>query len=152
MTSLHDPAALRIIADRLGRLTPNAQARWGRMSSHQAICHLTDSFLGCLGEKQVSSATGLFQRTVMKWGALYLPIPWPKGVPTRPEVEQGAGGTLPSDFERDRRELMSVTERFCDASRECGNDVHPIFGRMSRSQWMRWGWLHLDHHLRQFGV
>ncbi|HEV2663419.1 MAG TPA: DUF1569 domain-containing protein [Blastocatellia bacterium] len=29
---------------------------------------------------------------------------------------------------------------------------HPYFGAMSESQWMRWGYLHCDHHLRQFGV
>jgi hypothetical protein len=30
--------------------------------------------------------------------------------------------------------------------------VHPIFGRMSEAAWLRWGWLHADHHLRQFGA
>jgi hypothetical protein len=28
---------------------------------------------------------------------------------------------------------------------------HPLFGPMSRAAWLRWGYLHLDHHLRQFG-
>jgi hypothetical protein len=27
---------------------------------------------------------------------------------------------------------------------------HPIFGPMSRSAWLRWAYLHMDHHLRQF--
>jgi hypothetical protein len=30
--------------------------------------------------------------------------------------------------------------------------AHPIFGRMSRAAWLRWGYLHADHHLRQFGA
>jgi hypothetical protein len=30
--------------------------------------------------------------------------------------------------------------------------VHPIFGPMSAAAWMRWGYLHADHHLRQFGL
>ena len=29
---------------------------------------------------------------------------------------------------------------------------HPIFGRLSRTAWLRWGYLHIDHHLRQFGA
>ena len=29
---------------------------------------------------------------------------------------------------------------------------HPIFGPLTTSQWMRWGYLHVYHHLRQFGV
>jgi len=28
---------------------------------------------------------------------------------------------------------------------------HPIFGQMTRAEWLRWGYLHTDHHLRQFG-
>jgi len=35
----------------------------------------------------------------------------------------------------------------------CGFSVaHPIFGRMSLWEWQRWGYLHTDHHLRQFGL
>jgi hypothetical protein len=30
--------------------------------------------------------------------------------------------------------------------------AHPIFGRMSRSDWLVWGFRHLDHHMRQFGL
>ena len=29
---------------------------------------------------------------------------------------------------------------------------HPIFGRMSDGDWLRWGYLHMEHHLRQFGA
>jgi hypothetical protein len=28
---------------------------------------------------------------------------------------------------------------------------HSIFGSMTNQDWMRWGYLHADHHLRQFG-
>jgi hypothetical protein len=84
--------------------------------------------------------------------ALYVPVPWPKGLPTRPEVEQGVGGTLPVEFERDRDDLVLLMERFSDPSRSIANHAHPIFGKMSCAQWLRWGYLHMDHHLRQFGV
>jgi hypothetical protein len=30
--------------------------------------------------------------------------------------------------------------------------THPIFGALSARDWLRWGYLHADHHLRQFGV
>jgi uncharacterized protein DUF1569 len=33
-----------------------------------------------------------------------------------------------------------------------GGQVHPIFGPMSESAWLRWAYLHADHHLRQFGL
>lgn len=74
---------------------------------------------------------------------------WPRNIATRPEMEQGVGGTPPEEFERDRKKLIAVMERFV---RESSGLDHPIFGKMSGSDWMRWGYLHCDHHLRQFGV
>jgi hypothetical protein len=54
------------------------------------------------------------------------------------------------DFHEDLRSLLSSLERFCDAL-PAPHLPHPIFGPMSRENWMRWGYLHADHHLRQFG-
>jgi len=120
------------------------------MSVGQMVCHLSDSYLAALGEKAVSPAMGWLQRTVLKWIALSLPIPWPHGAKTRPEVEQGLGGTPPVDWERDRATLLAVFHRFSGESAHYA-DTHPIFGPMSRQDWIRWGYLHADHHLRQFG-
>jgi hypothetical protein len=86
----------------------------------------------------------------MKWLALQAPMKWPKGVPTRPEVEQGVAGTAPTEFEKDRAGLLAVVARF-RADLFDQSVSHPIFGSMSAEEWMRWGYLHADHHLRQFG-
>jgi hypothetical protein len=40
--------------------------------------------------------------------------------------------------------------RFIDAVHRGAMAKHAIFGAMSRREWLRWGWLHADHHLRQF--
>jgi hypothetical protein len=149
MKSLSDPATKQSIADRVSLIRPHAAPRWGRMSAHQMICHLSDSWRAALGEKSVSPATGLFQRTLMKWGALYIPIEWPKEVQTRPEMDQTKGGTPPGDFEQDRAVLLNLTDRFCASN---PGFAHPIFGVLTDSERLRWGYLHMDHHLRQFGV
>jgi hypothetical protein len=119
------------------------------MTAHQMICHLSDSFRVAAGEKYASPATNFLQRTIVKWIALHTPVKWPKGVPTRPEVEQGRGGTLPEDWERDRSDLCALIRAFGDRTTF---DAHPNFGKMSRLDWMVWGYRHVDHHLRQFGV
>jgi len=150
MESLESKADRDTIAKRISALTVTDQRRWGRMSVEQMVCHLCDAYRNALGEKAVSPATGFLQRTVVKWVALRAPIQWPKGVNTRPEVEQGVGGTPPVEFERDRAMLIVTFDRFCEPS---GNfaATHPFFGPMSRQDWLRWGYLHADHHLRQFG-
>lgn len=88
----------------------------------------------------------------MKWVALRTPLKWPKGVKTMAEVEQGVGGTCPSEFQLDRDELLTIIDDFC--TRDCAAFAagHPIFGPMKHNDWMRWGYLHADHHLRQFGM
>jgi hypothetical protein len=139
------------IARRLGTLRPESTARWGRMSVHQMICHLCDSTRMALGERPISHATGPLQRTVVKCIALYAPLRWPAGLSTRPEVDQECGGTTPVDFAADLSDLQALLDRI--ATRADGERwaAHPIFGRMSRSAWLRWAYLHADHHLRQFG-
>jgi hypothetical protein len=122
------------------------------MNAHQMVCHVSDSFRVCMGWKKVSPATGFLRRTAVKWCALYLPLPWPKGVPTRPEVEQGRGGTPPVDFIRDRAQVVRLIEAFSEPNRGFDWHPHPLFGNMCDRQWLRWGYLHTDHHLRQFGV
>ena len=139
------------ILRRLGALRPDSGRRWGRMTPHQMVCHLTDSCRMALGEKPVRRATGLVPPTVIKWIALYLPVPWPPGVLTVPEIDQEHGGTCPGEFDADLAELERLMTQLAAQQRfDCPS--HPIFGRMSRANWLRWGYLHADHHLRQFGV
>jgi hypothetical protein len=150
VNSLSTPADRESITRRLSQLSPQDTARWGKMSVHQMICHLDDSYKFALGEKTVSLATGLLQRTLLKWLALEVPLTWAKGFSTRPEVEQGNGGSPPIEFRQDLDSLLSTLGRFCDAL-PTPHLLHPIFGPMSTKDWMRWGYLHADHHLRQFG-
>jgi len=149
---LGDPAVRERVVQRVSAITPETPSRWGRMNAHGMICHLSDSFRGAMGTRYVSPATGMLQRTVMKWGALYLPMRWPKGVPTRPEVDQNVGGSLPGDFQHDRTELVALIRRFTAADRSFTWGSHPFFGPLREQEWLRWAYLHTDHHLRQFGL
>jgi hypothetical protein len=122
------------------------------MSAHQMVCHLSDAFRVAMGQMAVSHATGLLQRTLVKWIALYLPLPWPAGIPTRPEIDQVLRGTMPVDFAADVAQLEALLELFTAETRGFDWQSHPALGRMSDAAWLRWGYLHMDHHLRQFGA
>ncbi len=147
-----DSSVIRDLLGRLERIRPEARALWGRMNAHQMVCHLRDSFGLAMGDKTASSDINLFNRTLMKWGALYLPVRWPKGVPTRPEMDQLGGGTRPVEFLRDRAALAAAIERFALHPDRFQPGRHPTFGELTRWEWIRWGYLHADHHFRQFGA
>ena len=150
MRTLKLKSDLQFIVQRISALTPSDKPVWGRMTVDQMVCHVYDSYRVALGEKSVSVAAVRVPRPVYKWLALQLPMKWPKGVPTRPEVEQGVGGTVPAEFAADRADLLSVLARFCETNSNLSLS-HPIFGEMTSEDWLRWGYLHADHHLRQFG-
>ena len=152
MKTLLDLAITAQILDRLSGLQPSARGLWGRMNANQMVCHLCDSFRIGLGEREASPVSSAVQRTLVKTIALRAPLPWPKDVQTRPEADQEIGGTRPVNFANDMRELVEIIRRFAGQYRERQFGVHPVFGAMSEWEWMRWGYLHTDHHLRQFGI
>jgi uncharacterized protein DUF1569 len=152
MKSLARPGDKAEILRRLKTVRADSARQFGTMSAHQAVCHLSDSFRAVMGRLPVSDASTPFSRTVIKWVALRAPVRWPPGHKTRPELDQVAGkGTSPGDFDKDIAELAALVEEVTAAARNFTWVAHPIFGRMSDSDWMRWAYLHMDHHLRQFG-
>jgi len=138
---------------RLGQLRPDSQRQWGRLSSHQIVCHLNDSFRLMTGERYAKPTTGVavvLHRTIVKWTALWVPLRWVRGIPTMPEIDQEIGGTRPVEFAADLADLEGLIEVV--STKRFEGTVHPLFGRMSTAAWLRWGYLHVDHHLRQFRV
>jgi Protein of unknown function (DUF1569) len=152
MGSRLDTASRASLEARIRRLRPDSVRQWGRMTPHQAICHMSDAFRMSLNERQAAPVGGRLG-PLIRFVALSLPLPWPRGrIKTVPEAEQGVGGTPPTDFDRDRAELLRLMARFCAAGPNGFCPTHPIFGAMTTDKWKRWGYRHMDHHLRQFGV
>jgi len=159
MKSLYRPSDFQALSRRLDSLRPDSPRQWGRMSPGGAVCHLTDAYKGLLGERSrpAPAHTGpasLRARTAKLVRRLYgltSPLPWPKGIPTPAPVDQEKGGTPPGVFEDDVEALRAAMTRFRDRD---GRDMapHVLFGKLTRGEWGRWAYRHMDHHLRQFGA
>jgi hypothetical protein len=67
-------------------------------------------------------------------------------------LNQEVGGTPPHEFAADVQDLAVLIERFTRRPRDFDWHPHPHFGAMSERDWMRLGYLHTDHHFRQFGA
>lgn len=134
---------------RVDSVTESDAALWGRMNVTQMLRHVADAMLVPLGEMHSRVTPTWVGRVIVKPAALKFPLRWSKGLPTLPEIDQCRLGQPPGDFaeQRDRVRELLVQLRAANTT----GQVHPFFGPMLTSEWLRWGWLHADHHLRQFG-
>ncbi len=152
MKSLADAADVEEILRRVRAVRADAPRRWGTMTPHGMMCHVADALRMALGARAVSRVGGPFGRTAWKWLVLFVPVRWPRGrIRTSPELDPGAGGTAPSSFDADVAEVLALVRRVAARSGTRAWPEHPVFGPMSGPEWLRWAYLHLDHHLRQFG-
>jgi len=148
MKSLASAAVLSETKERLRRLTPEDRALWGKMSVTQMVRHLSCAYDVALADREVGPLKGP-PPWLMKFAALRSGLRWPKGTPTTPELiralDEDCGLTFAElvDGTVERMEAVARGQRW--------QSSHPMFGKMSAKDWMRWGYLHADHHLRQFG-
>ena len=153
MRTLLNQSDKKEILSRIQAVRPESMRRWGRMSAPQMICHLSDGYRLYMGLTSVDPPGFPYPSRVVKWIALWLPLPWPRGIKTLPELDQQIGGTAPAEFMRDQADLAAILDRFARTPRDFDwPSSHPYMGSMSEGEWMRLGYLHADHHLRQFGA
>ena len=144
---MFDPAVKQDIIDRINLLTPGTQPRWGKMNVAQMLAHLQVPMGVALGTHKVKGnwlmklILPLFKKN------LYDEKPWKQGLPTdKTFIMTG----LEKDFENEKNQLLDKINRFTETNMI--NEAHPVFGKLTKEQWSKATWKHLDHHLKQFGV
>ena len=146
MPSLRNQAVRKALTQRLQKLTPETKPKWGRLDGLRVVCHLADTLAMALGDISTAPMNRkAFHHFPLKHLFLYV-LPFPKGVPTSPELL----ASTPLDFEGDRRRVIEFVERLSAAPRANGPE-HPFFGPLTNDQWNALQWKHIDHHLKQFG-
>jgi hypothetical protein len=147
MKTLFDDRRRREFQDRLGRLTPATSPQWGKFDATRMVAHVADSLRMALGTLPAKSKRLPIRHPPLKQLLVYW-LPWPKGVPTAPELLQRS----PADWDAEVAALLALMEEAGTVPLDFVWPEHPAFGRMSRRAWGVLGYRHLDHHFRQFGV
>ena len=145
--SLSDPRARQELLDRMKRLKPDARPRWGRMSAPQMLVHLVDWMAMASGELPVASKKLVLRHTPIKQLLIYW-LPFPKGVPTAPELLARA----PSEWGMEYASACDTVRKFEGLYAKGQWPEHPAFGTLTSRAWAVLAYRHTDHHLRQFGV
>jgi hypothetical protein len=151
MQSLYHAPDRNNLISCLRTITPESSRKWGRMSAHQMICHLSDTLRITLGERSATPNGNVLSHTLIKHISLSTPFPWPKGVESSPELDPEQGGTQATEFKADLEELIHLIGRCAGHETDQWSD-HPFFGPMNRRDWGRFNYRHIRHHLQQFGA
>lgn len=149
MQTLANSIVLAEIVERVQATKAEDRGLWGVMNAPEMLCHLRGAFRVAMGELPSALVDGPMPREVLKSKALWEPVPWRKNFYTVPVLKRGTPAMQVGIFEADRADVLAELERFCLP--EQVRVDHSLFGQMSYVDWMRWGYLHTDHHLRQFG-
>jgi Protein of unknown function (DUF1569) len=136
------------IRERLSSVQSHDERQWGVMSVAEMVCHVRGAFLAAMGEIASSPIPTPMSPSALKAIPLWEATPWKPNFWTIPALKQGAPAIRIGNFEQDLAEALAEMDRFCDP--EQMHVDHAFFGSMSYEDWMRWGYLHTDHHLRQF--
>lgn len=150
-TILNSKTKMQIIK-RIAKLSENNERLWGKMTCGEMVCHCTDQIKMALGEINCKTIMPAFIGKIMFF-LIMAGMPTPKGkVETAPELKQGVGGTKPNSFNKDSDLLKNYVNDFDKLYLTGIKNPHPAFGKLSKNEWGKLIYSHLNHHLSQFGV
>ena len=147
MKSIWQEKDRREITDRVGQLARDRRAQWGTFTAPKMVCHLAESLKMAMGDLQVAPKSSPIRYPPLKQLIVYL-APFPKGVPTAPELL----AREPREWADDVADVQSLLARAGAARTTDSWPEHPAFGKLSTRAWGVLIYRHVDHHLRQFGA
>ena len=148
MATLFDPTTQAELRARIGRLRPDAERRWGRMTAPQMLAHLCDQMRHTLGDAHAAPRAGILRNPVVRYLSIHW-LPWPRG---RIKGPREAFLTPPASWDADVATLLGLVDRVVARRPDAEWPPHALFGAMSGRDWGVFCHKHFDHHLRQFGV
>ena len=144
--NLFNPATKQEIINRIHILTPQSAAQWGKMNVAQMLAHCQMPLGVATGKHKLKRNFFLSLIGPLFKKQLYNDVPFKRSLPT----DRSFIITSPQDFEKEKQNLIAMINSFSETT--MSGEPHPFFGRMTKEEWSKGTWKHLDHHLQQFGV
>ena len=149
MKSLFDPAKANELKQRMAQLTPETQRQWGKMGPAQMLAHCSAAMEVSVGDKVMRQIFlgKLFGKRAK--ASMLSGKPMGRNLPT----DKAYVVIDDRDLNLERQRLVVFIERFQTGGPEqCTKLPHSFFGVMTPEEWSAMNYIHLDHHLKQFGV
>ncbi len=138
------------LIERIGQVSENDEAQWGKMNVYQMLRHNTYWNRWIHGEgdfKYKQAFLGkLFGKIALK-RMIRDDKPFDKNVPTS---DQFKVAETSGDLENEKIKWISLIQEYDNFHNP--TFVHDFFGKMTKEQIGILAYKHTDHHLRQFGL
>jgi hypothetical protein len=130
-------------------LAPETPRLWGKMAPAQMLAHCAAAMEVSVGDKVLRqiSAGKIFgkiaKRSMLSGRPIGRNMPTEKSFIVRDD----------RDLNVERQRLAVLIDRFQSGGPDkCTKHPHSFFGIMTPEEWSALNYIHLDHHLKQFGV
>lgn len=144
--NLFDTSVKQDIISRINKLTPDSQAQWGKMNVAQMLAHCQMPLGVATGKHTLKGNFLLKLIGPLFKKKLFNDVPFKRNLPT----DKSFIIAHPQEFEKEKQNLIDMVNSFSETN--MSGEPHPFFGQLSKEEWSRGTWKHLDHHLQQFGV
>ncbi len=149
MRNLFEKATADEVKQRMAKLTPETQRLWGKMSAAQMLAH-------CSAGMEVSLGDVVLQQVWL--GKLFgkrAKASMMSGKPLRRNMPTDKAYLVKGErnLNVEQKKLAGLINRFQAGGPEgCTKHSHSFFGPMTPDEWSELNYIHLNHHLQQFGV
>ena len=138
------------LLSRINNLTQSSRPFWGEMNVSQMLAHCNVPYEMIYTDNYPKP--NLFKRFLLKIfvkKAVVGEKPYPKNGRTAPQFII----TDDRDFEKEKKQLISYLIKTQELGENYfNNKENHSFGRLTKEEWNRMFYKHLDNHLKQFGV
>ena len=135
--------------DRINKLSSETKAEWGKMNVAQMLSHCQAPMDVAFGDLNLKANFFMQMLGKIFKNKILNSAEFKKNSPTAPAFIRKE----PCDFEQSKAELIKKINRFVEfGEKAIKTTKHPFFGEMTYKEWDRLQSMHLDHHLKQFGV
>ena len=151
MQDIFNAKEARNYIDRINKLTPETQAKWGKMSVDQMLAHCNVTY-EMVYEPHKHKAPGGIAKFILKSfvkpkviGEKY----YSQNSPTAPQFKIAGD----RDFDLEKKRLIGFIQKTQQLGREAFDGKESFsFGKLKAQEWNNMFAKHLNHHLEQFAV
>jgi transposase InsO family protein len=136
--------------ERIALLRPESARLWGKMSAAQMLAHCSATMEMAVGMTLPPRRfVGRILGPIVKKAILTEGEPFRRNSPSDKSLIIHGD----RDFETERERLYGLLDRFqAGGAERCTRHPHSFFGALTPTEWASFMYIHLDHHLQQFGV